>query len=410
MVNTITSCYLRVPRFLFSLDITPLQGTLLLLLFACAIVGATIGLRNMRAFARHGRRIDTTYDGNYENLPPVSVIVYAKNAERYIREYLRTLLSQDYPDFEVIVVDDASIDNTAGIVDSLKEQEPRLRSSFVPDSSRNVSRPKAALTIGAKAARNPVIVITRANSVIPSPGWLKQLASPMASPYIKITLAASSYPWQRQQGAGKWYRSFDSLSVLSQWMGSAMAGHPYRGDAYCLAFRRDDFFATSGFASTNRFVAGEDDIFVNERATRHNTAVAFAPDAMLERVLPTEEYPRLWLREKERYAFTGRYLHTDALRRQGLLSICQWGSLLSTIATWLTAWPNLLPCLAASALLLLLWGYEICLYRRAASLAGQPRLFWAVPLFWLVRPIAGALMRVRFRADKASNYTWQHQK
>lgn len=379
-------------------------------MLAGASVAAVVGLRNMRAFARKGKIKSTEEAPQGENLPSATVIVYAKNAEETIRPWLQRMLSQDYPDYEVIVVNDASIDNTAEIVESMIEDEPRLRYSFVPDSSRNVSRRKVALTIGAKGAKGDVLVIVNAHSEIPSQQWLRRMAGPFANPNTEVVLGASAYPAGRQRGAGRWYREFDSLLTLSQWMGSAMARAPFRGDAYSLAFRRKTFFDKNGFALTNRFVAGEDDIFINSFASPGNTEVAFHPEALVRRDLPESEYPRLWLQEKERYAFTARYLSTWALRFQAILSLCQWLTLLCGAAVISLGLPNLAPAICAVVILLLMWGYEICLYRRAAALTGSVRLFWSVPIFIFARPLIGAMMRIRFRANKAYNYTWKHPK
>lgn len=395
---------------IFSFDFSLPVWLLLALMLLAVIVGSWVGLKNMRSFARRGTRVFDAEAEEAAELPKATVIVYAKNAEQTISPWLKTVLSQDYPDFEVIVVNDASIDNTAEIVETLMENEPRLRYSFVPDSSRNVSRRKVALTIGAKGATGDVLVMVNAHSEIPSGEWLRRMAAPFADSGVEVVLGASVYPFERQNGAGRWYREFDSLLTLSQWMGSALADAPYRGDAYSLAIRRSTFFDNNGFALTNRFVAGEDDIFINSIATAQNTRLAFRRDALVVRDLPQSEYPRLWLREKERYAFTARYLDTWALRRQALVSLCQWMVLGCGVAAAIVAWPNLAAATVALLLLLFMWGYEICLYRRSAKLVGSVRLFWSVPLFLLFRPLAGALMRIRFRANKAYNYTWKHPK
>lgn len=387
-----------------------------MLLIICALavlLAATAGLRNMRALARKGRALNEApaYDPADNNpLPPVSVIVYAKNVEANIRDFMHALMAQDYPDYEVIVVNDASIDNTAEIIDTMLADYSNLKYTFVPSSSRNVSRRKVAFTLGAKAASHPVLLITDANSVIPSANWLRRMASPFARPGISVVLGTSFYPVERQHGAGRWYRQFDTLSTTAQWLGSALARAPYRGDAFSLAFLRDTFFEQNGFAASNRFVAGEDDLFINAIAHAGNTAVVLHPEACMERIYPEAEYARMWLREKERYTFTSRYLNTHAFRMQGLLSICQWTTLLSAIGAALLALPNLLPACMALLLLIILWGYEICLYRRTASLMHSTRLFWAVPIFWLIRPIVNALLRIKFRDNKSANYTWQHAK
>lgn len=114
----------------FGCDISSTVWLLMAVCIICALVSAIIGLRNMRALARKGKRLmaNDSLPGNEGDLPGVSVIVYAKNEEVRIREYINALRRQEYPEFEIIVINDASIDNTAGIVEAMLEEDDRLKS------------------------------------------------------------------------------------------------------------------------------------------------------------------------------------------------------------------------------------------------------------------------------------------
>ncbi len=65
-------------------------------------------------------------DGPLPSSPFVSVCVPARNEERDIEACLTSLLNQDYPNYEVIVVDDNSTDNTPGIIESLQKRHSNL--------------------------------------------------------------------------------------------------------------------------------------------------------------------------------------------------------------------------------------------------------------------------------------------
>ena len=405
----------------FSLEISQVVWGLLGLLVVFAIIGATLGLRHMRAVARAGRRVEEPLEEPLEDtpeekaeaqeaqdeVPGLSVIVYARNAEDNIAGFLRQLLDQDHPDFEVIVVNDASIDNTAEIVDNMLAEDPRLYLTFVSDSAINISRRKLAYTLGMRAAKKPVALLTAANVEIPSRSWLRRMAAPFADPQVDMAVGALYMPVASDKGLGRYWRSFDSQVTDTRWVGAALLGSPYRGVRENLAVRVQAFFDNGGFTSTNRFQGGEDDIFVGEIAGRGEVATVFTPQATPTLVIPEDEYPRLWVRNKEHYTFTGRYLHTGAFRTQGVLSLCNWVVLLSAIAAGLLGWPNLLPACLALFGLLLYWGYQICVYRRSARAMRTIRLFWAVPLFWLIRPLATASYNTSFHSNRYSQYTWQ---
>jgi chlorobactene glucosyltransferase len=57
----------------------------------------------------------------YNNLPFVSIVVPARNEEKSIERCIRSLLNQDYPEFEIIVIDDNSTDNTSKILKNIKD-------------------------------------------------------------------------------------------------------------------------------------------------------------------------------------------------------------------------------------------------------------------------------------------------
>lgn len=61
------------------------------------------------------------------NYPSVSILVPARNEEKTIDKCIRSLLAQDYPNYEVIVLDDQSDDNTAGILHRIGNNNPRLK-------------------------------------------------------------------------------------------------------------------------------------------------------------------------------------------------------------------------------------------------------------------------------------------
>lgn len=393
----------------FYFDISPLVAILIAATLVFAIMGATIGLKQMRTVARTGHRFPTDEPDTGE-LPGVSVIVYAHNAEEHIREFITALLAQDHPNYDVIVVNDASDDNTAEIVNNMLAENDRLYMTFVSPTARNISHRKMAYTMGLRAAKHPIALLTASNVNIPGPSWLRHMSAPFADNSIDVGIGAAYVPSDTDKGKGRYWRSFDSIVSLSRWLGASLENRTYRGIYYNLAFRKSAFFNHNGFAGTNRFQGGDDDIFINEISTPANTATIFRPEAMPSINVVAEEYPRLWLRNKERYTFTSHYLHSPIPRMQGLLSACVWGTLLCTASVMAISFPNLLPGGVALIIMLSFWGYQICVYRRAAKALFSLRLWWSVPVFWLARPIANALYNIGFQANRHTNYTWQQPK
>ncbi len=364
----------------------------------------------MRRVARRGRREEeralsllATPD---EKLPKVSVVVYARNAEESIREFLDSLFSQNYPDFEIIVVDDDSADNTMGVLENIAEQHPNLIYTFVPASAKNVSRRKLAVTLGVKAASGEVVVSTASYCKIGSDNWLRTMAAPFADKGIHLSLGYCRFPKEKQTGGLRWALSYDALVADCQWLGYALAGKAFRAHRCNMAWRRDTFFENKGFASSVALQGGDDDVFVNKLADEYNTAVAISADSQLTVDVSWEQFRHLWRGDRERHVYMTRFLHTSALLIQGFGSMCRWLAVLCAVALGAVSLPNPVPAGGALLMLLLMWGYEICVYRRAAKALGSLRLWWSVPLFNLLRPLKSASTRAHANADSYRHYTW----
>ncbi len=72
----------------------------------------------------------------------VSIIIPTYNGEKYIERAIRSILNQTYQDFEIIVVDDFSIDNTVEIVKELQKEDHRIKFIKLEENSGGPARPK----------------------------------------------------------------------------------------------------------------------------------------------------------------------------------------------------------------------------------------------------------------------------
>lgn len=341
--------------------------------------------------------------------PKVSVVVYSKTDEEVLAHCLEQIYAQEYPDFEVIVVCDGASSEAEYIEEKYKALYPQLYVTFIPPGSHNLSRRKLALTLGMKAAKGDVVVTTVSNIEIPSVLWLATLCSPLSDPSIVISLGYSHIKRGELHGPGRWYREFVSLMTDTQWIGYALGGSPYRGDGYNLAFRRQVFFAHKGYSQTIYLQAGDDDIFVNEIVEPDNFALAIDSHSMLSTVWG-ESANRVWSIRKEQYDFTSRWLPRGPFLRAGASSAMQWLAVLAYAGSVVTALPNIVPAIAGGVVLLLFWLAEIGAYRSAARRLNATRLWFAVPLFNLIRPVCNAWFKFVHRNAKIKNFTWQRRR
>lgn len=95
--------------------------------------------------------------------PRVSVVIPARNEERNIERALQTVLKLDYPDFEVVAVNDRSTDRTGEILQAWAERDRRLTVVTLETAPDGWIGPTYALHRGARQARGELILFTDAD-------------------------------------------------------------------------------------------------------------------------------------------------------------------------------------------------------------------------------------------------------
>lgn len=144
-----------------------------------------------------------------DELPPVSILICAHNETENLRRSLPAMLAQDYPQFELIVINDGEKNENEAYLSQLENQHKNLYHSFVPNSSRYISRKKLAITLGIRAARYEWLVLTEANCLPQSDQWLRLLARNFTSCTEVEDIAA-----MKRAGDGFRNRCLSTISLL----------------------------------------------------------------------------------------------------------------------------------------------------------------------------------------------------
>lgn len=234
--------------------------------------------------------------------PAVSVVVYAKNESENLQKHLPALLEQDYPEYEVIVVNDGSTDESDNVLKTFKNKYPHLYHTYIPEDVKYLSRKKLALTIGIKAAKHDILLFTEANCKPLDANWISAMARNY-TPQTNIVLGFCAYG--HYKGFFHKLVSYDNLLTGLQYISSALAGNPYTGNGRNLSYRKDLFFAHKGYYKSLNLHAGDDDLFINESATAQNTRVEYSPESITE--MAKMERFSMWKEMKVSRAATERY-------------------------------------------------------------------------------------------------------
>ena len=233
---------------------------------------------------------------------PVSIIICARNEAENLQNFLHSILQQKYPDFEVIVVNDCSEDNSYIILSNLLTQYPHLRISTVNKDPKFTHNKKFAQFIGIKAARNELLLFTDSDCKPESDKWLEGMTSHFDS---KTSFVLGYGGYLREKSFLNKYIRYDSMVIAMQYLGMAIRGLPYMGVGRNLAYRRSVFFENKGFGSHNHIVSGDDDLFVNSIANRKNTSVEFRNETHT-RSVPCQDL-NAWIIQKKRHLTTAPY-------------------------------------------------------------------------------------------------------
>ena len=237
-----------------------------------------------------------------KTVEPVSIIICARNEAENLQNFLPSILEQSYPDFEVIVVNDCSEDNSYVILSNYLTKYPHLRISNVNKDPKFTHNKKFAQFIGIKAARNEILLFTDSDCKPESDKWLEGMTSHFDS---KTSFVLGYGGYLSEKGFLNKYIRYDSLTIAMQYLGMAIRGLPYMGVGRNLAYRRSVFFENKGFGSHNHIVSGDDDLFVNSIANGKNTSVEFRYETHT-RSVPCQELNE-WIIQKKRHLTTAPY-------------------------------------------------------------------------------------------------------
>ena len=238
-----------------------------------------------------------------EELEPVSVVICARDAYEYLIDLIPALLKQDYPDFEIVVVNDCSDDDTEEYLKNLERLEPRIKPVQLKQHLNFFNGKKFPLSMGIKSAKNDIIVLTDFNCMPANDKWLRSVVN-CYSQNTEIVIGYSPYV-QKKSVLNRLMR-FDSLQNGLLYLSAALHRHPYMGVGNNLSYRKELFYRNKGFISHYNTSVGDDDLFVSQLATKKNTEVLIDAENAIH-TTPTSSF-KLWMRQKgSRYSTVSKY-------------------------------------------------------------------------------------------------------
>jgi glycosyltransferase involved in cell wall biosynthesis len=230
---------------------------------------------------------------------PVSVIICARNEEENLRENLPAIVEQQYPEFEVIVVNDCSEDETGEILKDFAARYSHFRFTTIKKDEKFSHGKKLAVMVGIKAAKYETLLFTDADCKPQSAGWLLKMTGTLEGNH-EICLGYSGF--HRKRGFLNMFLRYDAFFIAMHYLSFAMAGMTYMGVGRNLSYRKHLFFDNKGYAKHLDLDSGDDDLFINEVARPGNTTVSFRHAAQTKSSAPSTM--ARWMRQKKRHRST----------------------------------------------------------------------------------------------------------
>lgn len=303
---------------------------------------------------------------------PVSVIVCAKNEAENLNNFLPSILEQDYPQFEIILINDASADETLEVMEKYQAIDGRIKIVDVENNEAFWANKKYALTLGIKKAQYAHLVFTDADCAPESHNWLQHMAENFDE-NTHIVLGYGGYFKHKHSLLNKLIR-FETLLTAVQYFSYAKMGTPYMGVGRNLAYTSKQFYAQKGFANHLHLRSGDDDLFVNEAATSENTAICFHPEAFT-RSVPKRNFSQ-WFQQKRRHSSIAKHYKPRHKTLLGLFYVSRlaFWLLLILLLSFQIYWQIVT---AALTLVLLI---EAVVYFKSARKLGETDVVWLFPI------------------------------
>jgi glycosyltransferase involved in cell wall biosynthesis len=229
--------------------------------------------------------------------PRVSVMVVAHNEHFHLQQLIPSILSQSYPDFELLVVLDRCTDGSVEYLKGLSDSRIKVLNL---GPSGTIHPKKAGVKLGIAASSGEIVVLTDADCCAISPFWIQHMIVAFSD---KVDVVIGYSPYKKQQGFLNAVIQYETVHTAIQYLSFALAGKGYMSVGRNWAYRKARF-EDVGFGETESHVGGDDDLLFQRMATKNNYAVCLHPDSYVESSPPDNW--AWWVKQKKRHLAAGK--------------------------------------------------------------------------------------------------------
>ena len=300
----------------------------------------------------------------------VSVIICARNEAQNLRKNLPKILEQDYPNFEVVVVNDVSADDSLEVLIELSQQYPHLNIVSILEKKR-IGK-KGALAEGIDHAKHDWLLMTDADCTPLSKNWISGMMSGI-SEGKEMVLGYAPYAKRDRSLLNKFIR-FETVWTATQYLSFALIGQPYMGVGRNLLYNKNLYKKANGFSKHADLASGDDDLFVNQVITQKNFSIILLPQTFM--VSEPKTRWNSYFTQKNRHLSVGnRYM----IKHQILLGLVSASHFLFFVTLFLATYVKISTMFAVANIVvrtILIW----TVYAKILRKLHEERLLWWIPL------------------------------
>ena len=251
--------------------------------------------------------------------PPISVVIAARNEAENLKSNLTSVLKQNYPHFEVILVNDASTDQSSEVLKNFKKEHTHLHILNILKTDSYSGNKKNALSKGIEMAHHDYLLFTDADCKAASADWISTVASHFDS-RKSIVLGYGAYEKRRNSFLNKLIR-YETLLTAIQYFSYAKMGIPYMGVGRNLAYKKELYLKNNGFNNHQHVKSGDDDLLINEISNATNVEICFNKKSFT--ISQPKETFTSWFQQKRRHISTATKYKANHQFLLGLFFISQ---------------------------------------------------------------------------------------
>ncbi|PWG05523.1 glycosyl transferase family 2 [Polaribacter aquimarinus] len=270
---------------------------------------------------------------------PISVVICAKNEASNLQKFLPLIINQKYPDFEIVLINDASSDSTSEVMQSFKKKHNHITVIDVKNIEAFWGNKKYALTLGIKAAKNKHLLFTDADCKPVSKNWISEMSQNFSD---EKTIVLGYGKYKKEKLIVNLFVRFETLLTAVQYFSYAKLGSPYMGVGRNLAYHKNEFFNVKGFINHMHIKSGDDDLFIQDAAIKENTAICTRADSFTVSEAP-QSFTQ-WFRQKRRHISTANHYKVKHKVLLGLFFVSKvFFYVLATSLFFFYSWKTIFP-------------------------------------------------------------------